>query len=252
MQTNITLLDQIRTLQTQLASLTASTPHSNNNRTGSGGGSGSGIGNGGDSSTCRIKNDESYCHTHRRKRNPPHTSVICARKATVHKENATLHNQLGGSTRWRAAQTWQGVTEPPQQNFLKSNKINFFPYSKLINSSVASSYNIFNTHSLPPPPILTAPPPHPLTAPAPNFFYNNQKFKQFKNVSLNNTTLAMITNTTNENMIMKYCLRSLFDDNILLLPSHILSRDDSNIYYFLLLRITLVKIYYHRLRCSGW
>ena len=90
------------------------------------------------------------------------------------------------------------MTEPSQQKILTSNKINFFPYSKLINSSVASSYNIFNTHSLPPPPILTAPPPHPLTAPAPNFFYNNQKFKKFQKVSLNNKTLAMITNTTTD------------------------------------------------------
>ena len=37
------------------------------------------------------------------------------------------------------------MTEPSQQKNLTSNKINFFPYSKLINPSVASSYHIFNT-----------------------------------------------------------------------------------------------------------
>ena len=90
------------------------------------------------------------------------------------------------------------MTEPSQQKNLTSNKINFFPYSKLINSSVVSSYNIFNTHSLPPPPMLTAPPPYPLTAPAPNFFYNNQTFKKFKKDSINNTTHAMNNNTTTD------------------------------------------------------
>ena len=90
------------------------------------------------------------------------------------------------------------MTEPSQQQKLTSNKINFFPYSKLINPSVASSYNTFNTISLPPPPSLTAPPPHTLTAPAPKFVYNNNKFKKFKKHSLNNTTHAMINNTATD------------------------------------------------------
>ena len=99
---NSTLLDQIKALQTQLASLTTPTP---NNKQGNGGGDGGGSGNGGGSGTRRINNDESYYHTHGRTRNPTHTSVSCVRKATDHKDTTTLHNQLGGSTRWCDAQT---------------------------------------------------------------------------------------------------------------------------------------------------
>ena len=67
-----------------------------------GGGGGDDSSDGDGSGTRRIKNDESYCHTHEQTRNPLHNSGSCERKATGHKENATLHNQLGGSTRWCA------------------------------------------------------------------------------------------------------------------------------------------------------
>ena len=94
-QTNTTLLDQVKALQTQLTALTAA----GNNRGNNGGGSGRN-----DRGTRRINNDESYCHTHGRTRNPAHTSPSCTRKSSNHKDTATLHNQLGGSTRWCADQ----------------------------------------------------------------------------------------------------------------------------------------------------
>ena len=89
-QTNTTLLDQVKALQTQLTALTAA----GNNRGNNGGGSGRN-----DHGTRRINNDESYYHTHGRTRNPAHTSPSCTRKSSNHKDTATLHNQLGGSTR---------------------------------------------------------------------------------------------------------------------------------------------------------
>ena len=101
-QTNSTLLGQIKALQTQLAALTTPTPNTNQGNSDGGGG---GSGNGGGSGTRRINNDESYCHTHGRTRNPTHTSVSCERKKPGYNDTATLHNQLGGSTRWCAAQT---------------------------------------------------------------------------------------------------------------------------------------------------
>ena len=48
----------------------------------------------------RNDTNESYCWTHGRTRNDNHTSASCNHKKDGHKDNATLHNKQGGSTRW--------------------------------------------------------------------------------------------------------------------------------------------------------
>ena len=48
----------------------------------------------------RRQNDESYCHTHGRTRNPSHTSANCNSQADGHITTASLHNREGGSDRY--------------------------------------------------------------------------------------------------------------------------------------------------------
>ena len=45
-------------------------------------------------------NNESYCWSHGRTRNEEHTSPSCRNKKEGHKNDATLSNKQGGSTRW--------------------------------------------------------------------------------------------------------------------------------------------------------
>ena len=45
------------------------------------------------------RNSEAYCHSHGRTFNPNHTSKTCVQRKNGHKQNATLHNRMGGSSK---------------------------------------------------------------------------------------------------------------------------------------------------------
>ena len=54
--------------------------------------------------TTKMRTDtkEQYCWSHGRTRTDKHTSANCLRKKEGHQDNATLHNRMGGSSRWCA------------------------------------------------------------------------------------------------------------------------------------------------------